>query len=374
MSNNLDTNNNNERGNDNRELRRGWTTGSCATAAAKAAYLGSLTGEVPVEVTITLPGGQKPIFQVDDSSVSDEGTMAAVEKDAGDDPDVTHGAIIRVTVRKSDTLSFKAGPGVGTVTKPGLPINVGEPAINPGPRKMIEENLRAVAEQYNVHLAVEIEISVDGGSTLAKKTWNPRLGILGGLSILGTTGIVIPYSCSAWIASIHRGIDVARATGLNHVAACTGKTSEEAITAVYGFDPSAILDMGDFVGGTLKYLRTHPIPKLTIASGFGKVSKLAAGHMDLHSKRSQVDPGFIAKLASEDGTESHICDQIAKANSAGNIMEIMESSNITLGNCIAKKAQNIADKEVRSSINIEVLIYDRRGKRIGHAPFKSPGK
>jgi cobalt-precorrin-5B (C1)-methyltransferase len=296
--------------------------------------------------------------------------MAAVEKDAGDDPDVTHGAIIRATVRKSDGLSFKAGPGVGTITKPGLPLEVGEPAINPAPRKMIEENLQEVADSHGVALNIEIEISVDKGEALAEKTWNPRLGILGGLSILGTTGIVIPYSCSAWIASIHQGIDVARATGLVHVAACTGKTSEQAATARYGFEPSAILDMGDFVGGTLKYLRTHPIQKLTIASGFGKVSKLAAGHMDLHSKRSQVDPKFLAELAAEDGAASDICALIAAAESAGNIMEIMESNQLTLGDHVAKTAQSIALEQVRDSVDIEVLVYDRRGKQIGHAAFR----
>jgi cobalt-precorrin-5B (C1)-methyltransferase len=366
----MSNNTHNEIDDDKRELRRGWTTGACATAAAKAAFIGLITGDIPLEIEITLPGGQKPIFAIEESAFIEDGIMVAIEKDAGDDPDVTHGAIIRATVRKSETLSFKAGSGVGTVTKPGLPIGVNEPAINPGPRKMIEENLQAIADQHNIPLGVAIEIAVDNGAALAEKTWNPRLGILGGLSILGTTGIVIPYSCSAWIASIHQGVDVARATGITHVAACTGKTSEKAATAVYGFEPSAILDMGDFVGGTLKYLRVHPIPKVTIASGFGKVSKLAAGHMDLHSKRSQVDPGFLAKLAADDGANPDICNQIAKADSAGNIMEIMESNGLTLGDHVAKTAQDISFKEVRNAVDIEVLVYDRRGNQIGHAPFK----
>ncbi|MBT3991768.1 MAG: cobalt-precorrin-5B (C(1))-methyltransferase [Rhodospirillaceae bacterium] len=359
---------NSETDDDQRVLRRGWTTGACATAAAKAAYIGLLTGEIPSEIEITLPGGQKPVFVIIDSS--DTG-MAAVEKDAGDDPDITHGATIRATVRKAAELTFKAGPGVGAITKPGLPLEVGEPAINPGPRKMIKENLQEVADQQGVELAVEVEISVDNGEALAENTWNPRLGILGGLSILGTTGIVIPYSCSAWIASIHQGIDVARATGLSHVAACTGKTSEQAATRRYGFEPSAILDMGDFAGGTLKYLRSHPIPKLTIASGFGKISKLAAGHMDLHSKRSQVEPAFLAKLAAEDGAPEDVCTEIAKAESAGNIMAIVEDNALTLGDHVAKTAQAIAIGEVKENVDIEVLVYDRRGKQIGHAPFKA---
>jgi cobalt-precorrin-5B (C1)-methyltransferase len=355
---------------DVRELRRGWTTGACATAAAKAGYIGLMSGQIPKEVQITLPGGKTPIFLVNDSRISTTGSMAAVEKDAGDDPDVTHGSIVRVTIRKARELIFKAGEGVGKVTKPGLPIKVGEPAINPGPRKMIEQNLQIIADEYKVKLNIEIEISIDNGATLAKKTWNPRLGILGGLSILGTTGIVIPYSCAAWIASIHQGIDVARAIGTKHVAACTGKTSEEAVTALYGFEPSEILDMGDFVGGTVKYLQTHPIPRVTIASGFGKVSKLAAGHMDLHSKRSQVDPKFIASLAAEGGINKNICDQISKAESAGNIIELIEAYNLKLGDYIAKAAQAIVNKKIKNDVNIEILVYNREGVQIGHAPFK----
>ena len=355
---------------DQRELRRGWTTGACATAAAKASYIGFLTGQTPNEVQITLPGGQTPIFLVKESHSSKEISMAAIEKDAGDDPDVTHGAIIRVTICSSDKLTYKAGDGVGKITKPGLPISVGEPAINPGPRKMIEQNLQEVADQYGVRLNLEIRISIDNGAILAEKTWNPRLGIKGGLSILGTTGIVIPYSCAAWIASIHQGIDVARANGINHVAACTGKTSEKAVTSKYNFEPISILDMGDFIGGTIKYLKLNPIPRVTIASGFGKASKLAAGHMDLHSKRSQVDPMFIASLAAKSGIKENLCNEIRLANSAGNILEIIVKNKLTLGDSIAKAAQKIINEKIKNNIDIEVLVYDRKGDRIGHAPFK----
>ncbi|MEE3000381.1 MAG: cobalt-precorrin-5B (C(1))-methyltransferase [Pseudomonadota bacterium] len=357
-----------------RELRRGWTTGACATAAAKASYIGLLTGQIPSKVKITLPGGQKPDFLVKESHISKLAVMAAIEKDAGDDPDVTHGSVIRVSIRQSEKLTFKAGLGVGKVTKPGLPIKVGEPAINPGPRKMIEQNLQVVADKYGGDLKIQIEISIDNGRKLAQKTWNPRLGIVGGLSILGTTGVVIPYSCAAWIASIHQGIDVARATGIKHVAACTGKTSEEAVTTLYKFEPSSILDMGDFVGGTVKYLRTNPISKVTIASGFGKASKLAAGHMDLHSNRSQLNPNFIASLAAKTGINKYICDQIARSESAGNIIEIIEKYNLKLGDEIAKTAQAVVNEEINNNIDIEILVYDRKGIQIGHAPFKTVKK
>lgn len=353
------------------ELRRGWTTGACATAAAKAAYLAMISGENPNQVVISLPGGQQPGFDVESCSYDGQIARAAVIKDAGDDPDVTHGAVIRAEVKKSGRgLSFKAGPGVGTVTKPGLPLAVGEPAINPAPRQMISDNLGAVADAHDLELDLEITISVDHGEKLAAKTWNPRLGILGGISILGTTGIVIPYSCAAWIASIHQGVDVARAAGLDHVAACTGSTSEKAVMALYGLEESSILDMGDFVGGTLKYLRAHPIPKLTIAGGMGKLSKLAAGNMDLHSKRSEVDPGLLAGLAAEVGADEAVYAKIAKSETALAAFEIARENNLALGDAVALRAQKAALKEARESIAIEIIIFDRAGRLVGRAGFK----
>ncbi len=264
------------------ELRRGWTTGACAAAAVKAALTALRTGVFPDPVSITLPKGETPSFALALEERGDGFARAGIIKDAGDDPDVTHGCLVIATVRFGGSgVSFKAGPGVGVVTKPGLPIGVGEPAINPVPRAMMAG---VVAELGGGD--VEIEISIRDGERLALKTWNPRLGIVGGLSILGTTGIVHPFSCAAWIASIHRGIDVARAMGLRHVAGCTGSTSEDAVRAHYGLPLEAMLDMGDFAGGVLKYLREHPVARVTIGGGFGKMAKLAQGAMDLHSGRS----------------------------------------------------------------------------------------
>ena len=354
-------------------LRRGWTTGACATAAAKAAFSALITGQFPDPVEITLPKGQRVSFSLAKECLAETSAMAAVIKDAGDDPDVTHGALVEVTIsidQSSSGISFRSGEGVGTVTKVGLPIGVGEPAINPIPREMIKNAILEVSKKNNKQVGVIVEISIPGGEEIALKTWNPRLGIVGGLSILGTTGIVIPFSCSAWIHSIHRGIDVARAAGVNHVGACTGSTSEIAVRKKYELPESSILDMGDFVGGTVKYLQTNPIPKVTIASGFGKVSKLAAGHMDLHSKRSQVDPKFIALLAAEGGISKNICEQISRAESAGNIMELIEINNLNLGDFIATAAQNIVSKKIKSNVDFEVLVYNRKGIQIGHAPFK----
>jgi len=229
------------------DLRRGWTTGACATAATKAALTTLWTGEVLKEVTITLPKGETPIFPVAHFVRGDGWAEVGITKDAGDDPDVTHGALITVRVLMNEHgsgIQFEAGEGVGTVTKPGLPIGVGEPAINPMPRQLMQAEVAQLAQSTGKNPDVVLRISVPGGREIAKKTWNGRLGIKGGLSILGTTGIVRPFSCAAWIASIHRGVDVARADGLTHVAGCTGSTSEDVVQKRFNLPDHAMLDMG----------------------------------------------------------------------------------------------------------------------------------
>src|SRR5499427_721906 len=261
-----------------RPLRRGWTTGACATAAAKAAYAALVTGKFPDPVEITLPRGERPAFALAVCRRDLDSATAGVVKDAGDDPDVTHGALILATVRPAAPGSgviFRAGKGVGTVTRPGLPLPPGEPAINPVPRKMIRDAIGEVVTAVGCAGDVEVEIAIPNGEALAAHTLNARLGIVGGLSILGTTGIVVPYSCSAWIASIHSGIDVARAAGLTHLVGSTGANSETAAQKLYDLPEIALIDMGDFVGGMLKYLRRHPVPRVTIAGGVAKMTKLA---------------------------------------------------------------------------------------------------
>ena len=215
---------------------------------------------------------------------------------------------------------------------------------------------------------LEIEISVPGGEALAGKTWNPRLGIVGGLSILGTTGIVvIPYSCSAWIHSIHRGIDVARANGLEHVAGCTGSTSEQAVQQIYDLPDIAMLDMGDFAGGLLKYLRRNPLPRLTIGSGFGKISKLAAGHLDLHSGRSQVDLDWLARLAGDLGGAEPLVDKIRVANTAMEVLTLSRQAGLPLADAVATRARETALGVLDGATEVEVLIFDRQGRLVGRA-------
>ncbi|MDQ0370337.1 cobalt-precorrin-5B (C(1))-methyltransferase [Catenuloplanes indicus] len=354
------------------KLRYGWTTGACATAATTAAYQALLTGEFPDPVTITLPKGQRPAFALAREELADDHARAGVVKDAGDDPDVTHGALVQATVRRArpgSGVTFRAGEGVGTVTKPGLPLAVGEPAINPVPRAMMTAAVAELAGRYGDPGDVEIEISVENGAELARKTWNPRLGILGGLSVLGTTGIVVPYSCAAWIDSIRRGVDVARAAGRTHVAGCTGSTSERVAAEVHGLPEDALLDMGDFAGAVLKYLRRHPVPRLTIAGGVGKLSKLADGHLDLHSGRSQVNLAALAALVRAHDGPAELAAGIAHANTALDALQQSRRYGFPLGDLIAAGARRTAVAVLREApVEVDVIVIDRAGTIVGQDP------
>ncbi|WP_069299605.1 cobalt-precorrin-5B (C(1))-methyltransferase [Neptunicoccus sediminis] len=343
------------------ELRRGWTTGACATAAVKAALLALWGDGFPNEVGITLPRGETPVFPLAHRELRDGWAEVGITKDAGDDPDVTHGALVIARVSASaGGVVFKAGEGVGTVTKPGLPIGVGEPAINPVPRQMMRAQVEALAAEHGRRGDVVIEVAIPGGAEIALKTWNPRLGIKGGLSILGTTGVVRPFSCSAWIASIHRGVDVARAGGQNHVAGCTGATSEKVVQALYGLPDHAMLDMGDFSGGLLKYLAKNPVPRMTIGGGIGKITKLAQGAVDLHSSRSQVDFMALNAVAQRLGLRD-----VSGANTA---LEAVTIAGPQLAAEIARLAQLQAVAQLRGAdVMIDVVVIDRAGVILGRA-------
>lgn len=396
-------------------LRPGWTTGACATAAARAAYVALRTGAFPDPVHVDLPGGS-PEFALTGWELGDEVAMAAVTKDAGDDPDVTHGAVVRAWVRRGapgSGTTYGAGPGVGTVTLPGLPLPVGEPAINPMPRRMIEANLAAAAAELaaaagalvpadaepGAPLDVHVRIGIDDGERISAHTLNPRLGIIGGLSVLGTTGVVVPYSCSAWIDAIRRGVDVARAAGLRHVAGCTGSTSERVVREERELPDLGLLDMGDFVGAVLKYLRAHPVDRLTLCGGFAKMSKLADGHLDLHSARSSVNVEFLARLADgwlagpdraagaagaggpagaggAGGRRGPVVvddagsagEDIRRAGTALGALEAATAYGVPLGDLVAAAARDQALRVLAGApVAVEIICIDRAGTIVGRA-------
>lgn len=350
------------------ELRYGWTTGACATAATTAAYTALLTGEFPDPVEVLLPKGRRPAFALATQRLGDGSATAGVVKDAGDDPDVTHGALVVSTVSPGPPGSgvvFRAGEGVGTVTLPGLPLPVGEPAINPVPRELMTTAVQRVAQRHGQQADVVVEISIPHGESMARHTWNPRLGIVGGLSVLGTTGVVVPYSCSAWIDSIRRGVDVARALGHRHVAGAVGNTSERAVARLYQLPDTALLDMGDFAGAVLKYLRANPVPRLSLAGGFAKLSKLAAGYLDLHSKRSQVDLGLLARLAREAG-HADVADPIERANTALHALQLAREHGLPLGDLVASRARRTALEVLAgAAVEVDVVVVDRAGVIVG---------
>jgi cobalt-precorrin-5B (C1)-methyltransferase len=361
----------NSKGTD-KPLRYGWTTGACATAAAKAACAALLGGDFPDPVQIRLPRGQTPEFALKVKEKGKGWARAGIVKDAGDDPDVTHGALIisRVSFGVAGSgVTFRAGEGVGHVTLPGLTLGVGEPAINPAPRRMMVAALHEVAAAHGAARDFVVEVSIPAGKKIARKTLNARLGILGGLSILGTTGIVTPYSCSAWIHSIHSGVDVARALKLPVLAACVGSTSEKAVKTLYDLPDTGLVEMGNFVGGVLKYVRQNPVPKLVVAGGFGKICKLAQGEMDLHSGRCRVDHEYLARLLEALGADAKSVARARAANTALEVLQIARKESLDLAAVVASHACDVCRNTLKGAdMALEVVICDREGAVIGRAP------
>lgn len=360
--------------NQQQQLRSGLTTGCCATACCVAAAQALLAEKQPQKVEVLLPRGQLVELEIIayQPLQGEQGIRTATIKDAGDDPDVTHGATVFVELRLlPDTgVVFKPAAGVGTVTREGLVLEVGEPAINPVPRQMMMDHLHKAAGVYGYEGGFEVSVGVERGEQIALKTMNPRLGIMGGLSILGTTGIVRPYSCAAYIASIRQGVDVANANGIQHLAATTGSTSEAAIKAQYQLDEMALIEMGDFVGALLKHLRKVPVARLSICGGFGKMTKLANGHMDLNSRSSSIDFQHMALLAEKLGADAPLLEKIRAANTSMEVLQLCQVEDIDLAQAVCTQALLVAEKVVHKTqpqIEIEVWATDRKGHFVGHA-------
>jgi len=354
------------------KLRTGLTTGCCATACCVAAAELLLAGREVQRVEVTLPRGQQVNLSIEQLHRSAQIAYAATIKDAGDDPDVTHGARVFVQLRLSaEGIHFRAGKGVGEVTRSGLLLAVGEPAINPVPRQMMRDHLQRLAKEQAYEGGFEVTVGVENGEALALKTMNPRLGIVGGLSILGTTGIVRPYSCSAYIASIRQGIDVAKSNGHLHLAASTGSSSEAFIRDRYQLPEIALIEMGDFVGALLKHLKKNPVAKISICGGFGKLTKLACGHLDLHSKRSQIDFAQLALWAQALGAEDELLAEISTANTSIEVLQACQAAGIDLAMKVCQEAQQVAQRQVLAETVVEIWAVDRLGVLVGTARGQS---
>jgi cobalt-precorrin-5B (C1)-methyltransferase len=344
-----------------RGLRKGWTTGTCAAAAAKAGVLALRDGRRPaeVEVPLLIPD-RRQRFIVEDGAVEGEEATAVVVKDAGDDPDVTDGARLTATVRRRPEpgLELTGGPGVGTVTKPGLGLAVGAPAINAGPRRQIG---LAVGEALDLERhGVSVEIAVPGGERMARRTTNPRLGIVGGISILGTTGIVRPFSTQAWRASVGQAIDVVHAQGHADVVLTTGGRSEcAAMDLLPALEEVAFIEVGDFTGYALKRAAGHGLARCWFVGMAGKLSKLAAGIMMTHWTRSKVDPGMLAELTRSAGGEERLAEAVAAANTARHAYELWRAAGLDSAcDLVCARAAHNLERFVEGRLRVRAVMVD----------------
>ncbi len=355
---------------DRRGLRTGYTTGACAAAATRAAARWLASGVRPRTVAVPLPAGSVAEFPVAFGERDGAVAVCGVVKDAGDDPDVTHGAEVRSQVRwRADgAVHLHAGEGVGTVTLPGLGLEVGGPAINPVPRQMITAAIEA--ERPEPGRGADVTISIPGGAALATRTLNGRLGIVGGLSILGTTGIVRPYSTASWRASVLQAVDVAAAGGVRHVILSTGGRSERFARAHLPSEPAlAFVEMGEFTGHALRRCAHHHIARVTLAGMVGKLSKIAAGHLMTHVAGNQVDPRFLAELAAESGAPAELVAAIARANTARHAQELVQAAGLPLWfDHLADRVRAQAARVVGPGVAVTALCFDFDGRLLGRAP------
>lgn len=351
------------------QMRYGYTTGACATAMTKAALHGLATGEVPKEVRIFLPVGRYATFKVSDFEVLDDRIMCETIKDAGDDPDATHKARIQSTVRfiKEAGIHLDGGVGVGRATKAGVPVPVGQAAINPVPRKMILNVVQEAIDEFELDGGIEVIISVPDGEEIAKKTLNGRLGILGGISILGTQGIVVPFSSSAYMASIVQAINVAKEAGCAHLVLTTGGRSEKLAMKQYpNLQEESFIQIGDFLGFTLKNVAKKDIPQVSLVGLMGKFSKVAQGVMMLHSKSAPISFEFLANVAKKAGVDEAIQKEILGANTASQVGEMLQG-NEAFFEILCKNSCYYALNHMKKEISVSTTLYTMSGDCLGKA-------
>lgn len=347
-------------------LREGYTTGACATAAAVAAVRAMLNSGGITAVTIDLPAKKNVTFDVIRCEQTDAGWLCGVIKDAGDDPDVTHGLEIQALVDWQDEelgIVLAGGEGVGQVTKPGLPIEPDNPAINPVPRRMITRAVTAEAGDWLKMRGLLVTICVPGGEEVAKETMNPRLGILGGISILGTSGIVKPFSNSAYRASIYIELKMAANNGVRHAVLTTGKRSDTYAQAHYPHLPEfAFVQVGDHMDYGLKQARRLKFEQVTISAMIGKVSKLAQGRMQTHVSRGSVDFEFLAEVGQQLGASAEVCARVREANTAHHVQIILDQAGVAgLEPLLAQMAVKESAAFIQHALVVELLLYDLKG-------------
>ena len=348
-------------------LRTGITTGVCAAAAAKAAVTALAGRPFPAEVEVSLPSGQTirvPILDVRLTS-DGSGATASVRKDAGDDPDVTHGLEIRATVSwtESTDVTFAAGEGVGTVTKPGLQVAPGQPAINPGPRRMIAQAVRQVTPR-----GVRAEITIPGGQHVAAQTFNPRLGITGGLSILGTTGIVRPYCTKAICDALKCSLDVASACGVAALVLVPGNIGAKAARETYSLGDEQVIEVGNQWGFVLDRLASYPFQNLLIVGHPGKLAKLAQQQWDTHSSRSDQASHYVAQL----GREILGCSVPENATTEGVFASLASPERKTLADALAAQVRSAVSDRIANRLPAAVLLVDMAGQCLGTDGDLSP--
>jgi cobalt-precorrin-5B (C1)-methyltransferase len=357
---------------DKQGLRSGYTTGSCAAAGAKAAALAIVGGRQVDEVEITLPRGEHVCFTLQSCRRhSDMAAECSVIKDAGDDPDVTHGAEIftRIDLEPPPGLRYRAGQGIGTVTKPGLELAVGEPAINPMPRRMIRQALEEVLGDAWARVGVTVTISILNGEELAKQTLNGRLGILGGLSILGTTGIVEPYSNSAFKVSILKAIRVARSNGCDHLVLTPGGRSETFAQRVFALPEEAFIEVGGFLKQAIAYCRRNHPRQVTFGGFAAKFSKVAAGQLETHSDEGPVDFPFLADVGAMAGLPTTLVQKIRGATLAREVFGWIkeEPAGPTFFQLLCQAAQRSLADAAQGAFISETILFDFDGSILGHA-------
>lgn len=344
-------------------LRTGWTTGTCASAAAKAATILLLTGEPPRWVEVALPSGRRVTFAVESSGLDGDAARAVVVKDAGDDPDVTHGAHLTATVRwaAGAGVHLTGGEGVGTVTKPGLGLEVGGPAINPVPRAMITQAVAEVAGERGV----EVVISVPEGERMARKTTNRRLGIIGGISILGTTGVVRPFSTASWRASVMQAVQVAAAQHETTIVLCTGGRTEAGAMALLPSLPEVcFVEVGDFTGAALRVAASHGMSHVIFVGMIGKLTKLAAGVLMTHYTRSKVETGLLGEITRSLGRYEEVAARVDAANTARHAYEIWAAAGLLrrAGDVLCARVQAVLTRFVHGKLAADVAMVDFTGK------------